>query len=318
MYIGAFDIGGTKTIVAVSNEDGRIYEKRMFPSCTADCYGHLERCCEEFLNILDLLKIDIQEISAIGVTLPGIVDLETGVLKKAVFAGWHDIPVRDYLSGRLRVKNIICENDVNACAEGEIRFGYGKIYSDFGWITVSTGVGGAVVCNGKLIRGAYGSAGEIGHLKVEYDKPEKCPCGQKGCLEAHGSGTALTRMIKEHIIADDEFKRAFDMIGKEPTASACAQLAENGNETAKAIFEKMGEYLGRGISYYINIMDPQAIVIGGGVAASAKLIIPGIRKAMGQCIFSSMDQVEVVTTALGYEAALIGAVAVAVDALERK
>ena len=318
MYIGAFDIGGTKTIVAVSNETGRIYEKRMFASYTADCYAHLERCCEEFLNILHLLKIDIQEITAIGVTLPGIVDLETGELKKAVFAGWNDIPVRDYLSGRLQIKNIICENDVNACAEGEIRFGHGKTYSDFGWITVSTGVGGAVVCSGKLIRGARGFAGEIGHLKVEYDKPEKCPCGQKGCLEAHGSGTALTRMIKERIIVDHEFKRAFDMIGKEPTGAACAQLAKNGNETAKAIFNELGEYLGRGISYYVNILNPQAIVIGGGVTVSAKLIIPGIRKAIGRCTFSSMNQVEVVTTALGYEAALIGAVAVAVDALERK
>ena len=310
MYIGAFDIGGTKTIIALADEAGMILHKEQFVTDTRDCRKHLDVCCDIFRGFLEKEGIGPEEVAGIGVNLPGIVDRRKGILLRAVYAGWYNVPAKDYLAEALGIPNIVCENDVNSCAVGELMFGLGKEFSNFGWMTVSTGVGGAVVCDGKLVRGAHGYAGEFGHLKVEYDAPAHCPCGENGCLEAHGSGTALSRMIEEKVREDKKFRDAFEEIGEKPSGASLSKLAREGNATALAIFEHAGEYLGKGISYYTNILDPEAIVVGGGVAASLDLMMPGIRQAVERYTFARMQDVKVLPTALGYEAALMGAIAI--------
>lgn len=311
MYVGAFDIGGTKTIVALADETGKILEKQQFPTETGSCPEHLEKCCDIFLSFLQKQGISAGDIHGIGVNLPGIVDTKKGILIRAVYAGWNNIPVKDILSKWLGISRIVCENDVNSCALGELKFGLGSKYRSFGWMTVSTGVGGAVVCDGKLIRGAHGYAGEFGHIKVDYNAPVPCPCGELGCLEAHGSGTALNHMVAVQVREDPIFKAAFDSAGLTPSAVSCAALAKAGNPAAHAIFDRVGEYLGRGISAYVNILDPEAMVIGGGVATSLDLLMPGIRRAIERYTFAQMQGVQILPTALGYEAALMGAIAIA-------
>lgn len=311
MFVGAFDIGGTKTIVALADETGKIWEKEQFPTDTRDCRAHIEKCCDIFLEFLRHQGLDASQIRGIGVNLPGPVDREKGILIRAVYAGWNNVPVKDWISEMLGIGHIVCENDVNSCAMGELKFGLGRKYGSFGWMTVSTGVGGAVVCDGKLIRGAHGYAGEFGHIKVEYDNPRVCPCGESGCLEAHGSGTALNRLILEKVQTDPDFAAAFEALGETPSGASCAKLARNGNETAFILFDQIGWYLGRGIACYTNILDPDAVFIGGGVAASLDLLMPGIRSAMEEYTFAQMKDVEILPTALGYEAALMGAIAIA-------
>ena len=132
MYIGAFDIGGTKTIVALADETGKIYEKQQYPTDTADCLRHLDSCCEIFLQFMHKHQLQPNQILGIGVNLPGIVDRKQGILLRAVYAGWHDVPVKNYLIKKIHVLNIVCENDVNSCAVGELRFGLGQKYKDFG------------------------------------------------------------------------------------------------------------------------------------------------------------------------------------------
>ena len=312
MSVGAFDIGGTKTIVALANADGTLVDKRQFPTDTRDCLAHLDTCCEIFCAMLAEHGCTAGQIEGLGVNLPGLVDRRQGTLIKAVYAGWHDVPVGPYLRKKLGITRINCENDVNSCAMGELRFGLGREYKSFGWMTVSTGVGGAVVCDGKLIRGARGNAGELGHLKVEYEHPRLCPCGELGCLEAQGSGTALTRMIEERAAQDPAFAAAFGE-GAKPDAPACAALARAGNQTALETFERLGRYLGRGIAHYVNILDPEAVIIGGGVSASLDLLMPGIRAALESDVFSPMQHVKILPTALGYEAALMGAISLAIE-----
>ena len=309
MLVGAFDIGGTKTIIALADSDGTVLNKRQFPTDTRNCLSHLNYCCDVFLQLLEENESHIDQIDGIGVNLPGLVDRKKGVLIKAVYAGWNNIPVGPYLQEKLNVQHVFCENDVNSCAMGELRFGLGREYASFGWMTVSTGVGGAVVCDRKLIRGAHGNAGEIGHLKVEYDHPRLCPCGEKGCLEAQGSGTALNRLIEERVLTDGEFAAAFN--GKKPDGASCAALAKAGNRAACEIFECLGRYLGRGIAHYVNLLDPEAVIIGGGVAASLDLLMPGIRDILESDVFSPMKDVKILPTGLGYEAALMGAIALA-------
>lgn len=311
MFVGAFDIGGTKTIVALADETGKIYEKKQFPTDTRDCQAHISKCCDLFEEFLKNQGLDASQIGGIGVNLPGPVDREKGILIRAVYAGWNNVPVKDWIYRQLGVDRIVCENDVNSCAMGELKFGRGKEYGSFGWMTVSTGVGGAVVCDGKLIRGAHGYAGEFGHIKVEYTDPRACPCGEYGCLEAQGSGTALNHMIAEQVQADPAFRAAFEALEEAPTGASCAKLARAGNGTALALFDQLGQYLGRGIACYTNILDPDAVFIGGGVAASLDLLMPGIRSAIEAYTFAQMKDVNILPTALGYEAALMGAIAIA-------
>lgn len=313
MFVGAFDIGGTKTIVALADETGKIYEKKQFSTDTRDCRANIEQCCDLFQEFLNRQYLNASDIRGIGVNLPGPVDVVKGILIRAVYAGWNNIPAKEWVGERLGIERIVCENDVNSCAIGELKFGMGKQYSSFGWMTVSTGVGGAVVCDGRLIRGAHGYAGEFGHIKVEHQNPSTCPCGELGCLEAQGSGTALGRLIESRIQTDAAFRAAFEALDDVPSGASCAKLARGGNETALALFDQVGRYLGRGIACYTNILDPDAVFIGGGVSASLDLLMPGIHSAIEADTFAQMKDVLILPTALGYEAALMGAIAIALE-----
>ena len=315
MSVGAFDIGGTKTIVALASADGTLVDKRQFPTDTRDCLAHLDVCCEIFRAMLAEHGYTLGQIEGLGVNLPGLVNRSKGTLIKAVYAGWHDVPVGPYLREKLGISRVVCENDVNSCAMGELRFGLGREYKSFGWMTVSTGVGGSVVCDGRLIRGARGNAGEFGHLKVEFEQPRLCPCGEYGCLEAQGSGTALRSIIEDRAAQDPAFAAAFGD-GVKPDAPACAALARAGNQTAREIFERLGRYLGRGIAHYVNILDPEAVIIGGGVSASLDLLMPGILSSLESDVFSPLQPVKIFPTALGYEAALMGAISLAIETEE--
>ena len=145
MYIAALDIGGTKTIIAIADEKGTIYCKKKIPTSTANIYTHLDHCALILQNQLEQLNISENDLWGIGVTLPGIVNSEKGILVYAPFEKWENVAVSDYLNSIFPSRSIFCENDVNACAIAELVFGIGRKYENYVWITVSTGVGGAVV-----------------------------------------------------------------------------------------------------------------------------------------------------------------------------
>lgn len=313
MYIAALDIGGTKTIAAILDEKGACLVQDNFPSIVASYEEHLALCVQTMKRLMGQMGIEAGDVAGLGVSLPGIVDDKNGVLIYAPYANWKNVRVADVLRKELGIAKICCENDVNACAIGELKFGLGEKYSDFVWMTVSTGVGGAVVENAELLRGAHGFAGELGHLKVEYAHPELCPCGQYGCLEAHGSGTALIRETRKNAQVSPDFADALRETGLKSEGAACAALAKAGNADAQEIMNQIGTYLGRGISYCVNILDTQAIVIGGGVAASFELLLPCIKNVIEQSVHKSMQNVEILKTPLGYEAALLGAAALVLE-----
>jgi len=317
LYIAALDIGGTKTIIAIADEKGTIYCKKKIPTSTANIYTHLDHCALILQNQLEQLNISENDLWGIGVTLPGIVNSEKGILVYAPFEKWENVAVSDYLNSIFPSRSIFCENDVNACAIAELVFGIGRKYENYVWITVSTGVGGAVVNNSRIVKGTEGFAGELGHLKVEYENPNLCPCGQYGCLEAHCSGTAINNVIKKITQVNHSFAEAFSSALQQQDAAGCAYLAKKGNSIAIQIFEKAGEYLGRGISYCVNILNPQAVIIGGGVAASLDLMSPGIRSAIERYTFKPLQNIEVSATPLGYEAALLGAVSLVLQGKNR-
>lgn len=309
----ALDIGGTKTIAALTDENGKILVQQRFSTSSIPCESHLDVCISVIRELMNERKLVACDIHGIGVTLPGIVDADHGILIYAPFEKWENVPVAAYLEQSLGIPYIRCENDVNACAIGELKFGLGSKYSDFVWITVSTGVGGASVSGGKLIRGAEGFAGELGHLKVEYDHPVLCPCGQYGCLEAHGSGTAFNRLASQLAERDLDFASSLSAKGLKPDGKGCDVLAYAGNLKALQIHNEIGTYIGRGISYCINVLNPQAVILGGGVSASLELLRPSIQAAIKDCAFQKMQNVDILCTPLGYEAALRGAAALVTD-----
>ncbi len=311
MLIGAIDIGGTKTIVGVTDEKGNIVEYVKIK--TTDYPAHFENCASLLQRLCSNAGISAMELKGVGINLPGMVDIDKGLLIRAPFGKWENIDVYSFFSTRLGNQRVFIENDVNACAIGEMYFGHKDRYKDYIWITISTGVGGALVSGSKLIRGFQGVAGEIGHVKVEYEKPQKCPCGQWGCLEAHGSGTAITNAVKEQVDASLSFKAAFAQRGLAADAEGCAALVKEGVKEAEEIYANAADYLARGISYAINLLNPEAVILGGGVASSLDIMLPKINSSISKYVVAQAHKVDVIYTRLGYDAAFLGAAALVLN-----
>jgi glucokinase len=190
---------------------------------------------------------------------------------------------------------------------GELIFG--NACGNFLWVTVSTGIGGAFIIGRKLVSGYNSCAGEIGHVKVEYERPAQCSCGQWGCAEAHGSGTAITRMFSEKVQENKELLEILAAKNLPVDAKGCSLLAKEGNRTAIEVFHTAGKYIGRALSYAANLLNPHKIYIGGGVSDSLELLMPALREEFNRTTVKQCADIEIVKTALAYDAALMGAAA---------
>lgn len=311
--IGSVDIGGTKTIVAITNRKGEILKRKTFATILSECNATFDLCCRYLKEFLEEDSLTTNDLYGIGINVPGMYDAEKEVLIKAPFASWENIKVKEYFQRKLVYEEIYVENDVKNCALGEKYFGHGKKYQNYIWITVSTGIGGAIVQNGQVIRGNNNLAGEIGHVKIEYTNPQKCTCGERGCLEAYASGTAIAKTVREKIKRNAGFGLEFEKRGLEKDAKGCAVLAEIGIEEARCIYEKMGDYLARGIAVAINLLNPQVVILGGGVAKSIDLLLPLVNRNIHNYLVEGLAKTPIMQTALGYEAALLGTTALVIE-----
>lgn len=251
----AADIGGTK--LAVAAYDG----KKLFARMERPTAGHrgaeavlddltdMLRCCAE--------KAGLTEILGVGVACPGPLSAREGVVIKAPMLGWENMPIVKRLEERLHCA-VRLENDANAAAYGEYRMGAGKGTESMAYVTVSTGVGCGLVVNGRLLSGFHEGAGEIGHLCLVPDGLP-CACGRKGCLELYASGTGIGRFISQRK-------------GGALTAKDAAHMAEEGDQDALEAFRRAGEYLGRGLGYVLQLIDPECVVIGGSVRNALHLM----------------------------------------------
>jgi len=301
MFIGAIDGGGTKVLTAVLTEKGEVLARRRASLPTAEPEAYFARCAELLGECATELGVRLKALAGVGVSLPAMTDGRDRVLGSPS-AGWGAFSVRPLLLPVLGVgtDRVFIENDVNACALAEMRFAHGG--NDFVWMTVSTGIGGAVVADGRLVRGAGYCAGEIGHVKVEFEKSRLCGCGGQGCLEAHASGTAIGRLAREAGLADADAKR-------------CAELAAQGDPAARAVLTQAGLYIGRALAMTANVLNPERVYIGGGVANSLSLLLPSIREEFVRGVLPQCRNVVFEQTRLGYEASLFGAAAVCLDGL---
>ena len=301
-HILALDIGGSKLILGLVSTAGEVLEfvQSPIPAGTQK---------DSLLELIDTVyaqlsaKTDISCAVACGVTVPGLADPKKGLWIHAAFSGIANLPIADILQKRFGVP-VYIENDVNACAIAEMKFGGAGDVSDFLWVTVSNGVGGAVVLGGELYTGSCGNAGEIGHVKAEFEHPLLCGCGGMGCLEAMAAGPGIA---KRYLAA---MGQEWDGVMRSKEVS---ELVASGDTVARQCFEQTGEYLGIALGNAVNLMNPLRVFVGGGVTMDYDLFAPQMQAAFERTIFKKANSdVAIEKSHLGYHAGLLGAAALAI------
>ena len=241
--------------------------------------------------------------AVMGAAIPGLANPQKGLWVEASFSGIRNLPFASIMEAEFKLP-VYLDNDGNACAKAERLFGCCKGVDHFIWVTVSNGIGGSIFANGSLYFGSCGNAGEIGHVIVEEGPNARpCKCGLSGCAEMHASGLGL---VKNYLGLGG--KKEID--GEPPTARSIDVLARAGDKTAMDAYEMEGLYLGRVIGAAINLINPRKVVIGGGVSLGFDLFWPSLAKTLETHVYRNANpDVTVEPTALGYNAALLGAAA---------
>ena len=306
------DLGGTKILVLIADASGNVLgQARVATQAAQGPEAVLARIADTVRGAAADAQIDLSAIRAAGVSAPGPIDTAAGVITDPPnLPGWHNVPLAKTLHDRLAIPALL-ENDANCQAVAEHQFGAGRGYSHMLFITVSTGIGGGVILNDELYAGASGAAGEVGHIGVSVDGP-KCGAGHVGCLEAFASGTAIAARAREMIAAGGLIRTARLAEQDPPVSAKTVFLAgQQGEAEATALIESAGRYLGIGLASLINVFNPQAIVIGGGVANMGETILgPAVETARTRSFAQSFMDVRIIEGELGERAAALGAIAV--------
>jgi glucokinase len=312
-YVAGVDLGGTKIYTVLANREGEIVAEVKVPTGAGWGYRQvLDRIAETVDAVCDRAGVSLDAVAAVGAGAPGPLDPRTGVVHQAPNLGWRDVPFRDDLAARLG-RPVYLENDANLGALGEYTFGTGRGCSEMVFVTVSTGIGGGLILHGEIYGGAGGGAGEIGHIKVVPGGP-RCGCGGRGCLEAVASGTAIARRAREFITAGagSEILARADGEAEKVTAVTVAAAARAGDPDARAILDEAAGHLGTGLAVVVNLLNPELVVLGGGVMKSGKLFWePLDRSLREQALEAAYRRVCLMPGALGGRVSALGAVALA-------
>ena len=310
------DIGGTKILTAVANSRGEILSSDEIVTPATE--GHqvvIQSIVDLARGALEQAHVAISEISAIGIGAPGISNPETGMLFTCVqLPRWRDVPLRDIIQNRLGKKAFLI-NDANAAAVGEFYFGAAQGVRNFIYITLSTGIGGGIVIDGKIYSGAIGTAGEVGHMTIDHEGPI-CQCGNKGCWETLASGTALAREARWRIqegVKTSILEYAEGDIEK-VTARVIHSAAKQGDSLARELIARTGYYVGVGLANLINIFNPELIVIGGGLANIGDMLLePAFKMAEERAYREAFLAMRFATAELGRNSGVLGAAAFALQ-----
>jgi glucokinase len=262
------DLGGTNLRIAAVSTEGQLLEKITLGVKLALGRDHvIGEMCDAIQRLSDQYRVSGRFIGA-GIGVPGIIDMETGMMRKSAnLPGWSDYPVRDEIERRLGTR-VFLDNDANVAALGEKWLGAARDADNMAMITLGTGIGGAIILNGKIFYGMSGMAGEFGHVTVE---PEgvPCGCGNHGCAERYASATAVVRMARE-AIASGAAPGLAKAAGSDSefSAESIYKLAIQGDAEARRIFTRFGQALGILLADLVNILDLDMFVIGGGVVSA--------------------------------------------------
>ena len=299
------DVGGTKIAAAVVTPEGEVLNEVRYPSS-----GPKERLLSSMARSVNEVR-DGFEVGGVCLAVPGTVStVENKIIDAPNLHTIEGIPLKDELEERTGLTTTV-ENDANAAAWGEFRFGAGSEVSHLIFITLGTGVGGGVISHGVLLRGAQGAGGEMGHITIQATGP-RCGCGNHGCLEALASGTAIARRARE--VASEEPDSALGQLAVERAVLGedVAGLARQGDEAAISVLRETGVWLGIGLAGFVNVFNPEIIAIGGGAARAGDLILDAARHEVRlRAMSPSRDLVKIKEATLGADSGVLGAAALA-------
>ena len=305
------DLGGTTVKLAYFNEQGDLLHKWEIPTNTAD---HGSRILPDIAAAINgyLLENQISKdaIIGIGIGVPGPVSSK-GVVNKCVNLGWGVFNIAEELSA-LTGLSVKAGNDANVAALGEYWKGGGAGCENMIMATLGTGVGGGIVVDGRVLHGAHGSGGEIGHLVMNRDEQERCGCGKRGCAEQYCSATGVSTLAKRQLAANDapSSLRSLEKIMAKDVFDAAAA----GDTIAKAALEQYFAYLGEFLANLSSMIDPEVIVLGGGVCKAGQVLLDGIEPHFHKYVFHAASQVRFTIAKLGNDAGAYGAFKLVLDA----
>ncbi len=303
------DVGGTKIAAAVVSPGGEILAEARYP--TPSSPRHL---VENIAGTVSEVKDGHEEVGGACVAVPGLVlAQENKVICSPNLRAIEGIRLKEELEPKIGLPLTI-ENDNSAAAWGEFRFGAGSGSKHLVYVGLGTGIGGGVVAEGMLLRGTQGSGGELGHVTVQATGP-RCACGNRGCLEALASGSAIGRRARE--IAAEHPGSALGRLAcrRKVLGEDVTELAREGDELALSVLEEAGRWLGVGLAGFVNVFNPEVVVVGGGAMEAGELILGAARReVMARARPPSRDLAKIKVAALGPNSGVLGAAALARDA----
>ncbi len=310
VYAG-IDIGGTSIKFGLFDSSGKVLYREQRPSL-------VEKGATPLMHLIGnigerLLYFAAEEdlhVDYLGVGSPGAVDFSSGVVSgpSPNIPGWEGMEIGPTLSDRLNIR-VYVDNDANAMALAEARFGAAAGSDSVVCVTVGTGIGGGLIIRGKIWRGAHCSGAEIGHMPINFDGP-KCACGQKGCIEAYCSSSAMLERTRNHLKdgLTPAFEDVLDGSLKNLTIKKIFAAVNKNDDVAQGVIDETGRYLGIGLAGVVNLLNPESIVIGGGIAEGGGGFIKAVVEEIEQRAFSSaVRKLRVVKATLGNNAGFIGA-----------
>lgn len=313
------DLGGTRFRACLIDREGNILRRRSWPTEAEGGPDHVIRRLSA--GVLEVCAPDgLARVAAVGLGAPGPLDPWLGViLSTPNLPGWDQVPLRDLMQSELGLP-VVLGNDANLAGLGELYFGAAKGLKDVVYLTVSTGIGGGVITDGRLLLGAHGLAGELGHMTILPDGP-LCGCGNHGCLEALASGTAIGRAARARLRSGEPSRllRLVEGDIDRVDAELVARAAAEGDALADEVFQSAATYLGIGVANILHAFDPEMVVIGGGVSQAGEMLFGTVRRVVQERAMPAYRATaNIVPAALGDDAGLMGAAALALAELKRE
>ena len=309
MRIG-IDLGGTTVKAALCTEDGTLLCKDSLPTRTGNAAGLKADMKTLALSLCRAHSCAVEDVTAIGIGVPGAVNGK-GVVNRCVNLGWGVFNIAEDLS-KLTGFPVKAGNDANVAALGEYWKGGGKGCDNMLFVTLGTGVGGGIVVDGNLLHGAHGSGAEIGHLLLNRDETLQCNCGKYGCVEQYCSATGVVRLAQRHLAATDAPSSLRSL--ENMTCKDIFDAGKAGDKEALAILDQVYRYMGEFLGNVCSVVDPEVVVIGGGVSKAGQVLLDGIVPYFQKYVFHAASGARFALASLGNDAGAYGAFKLALDA----
>lgn len=309
-YVFGVDVGGTTVKLGLFDIEGTVLDKWEIPTRTENNGKNiLPDIAAGILSKMEEKAIARADVAGVGVGVPGPVDGD-GIVHKAVNLGWGELDLKKELTALLDGMRVEGGNDANVAALGEMWKGGGQGHKNLVAVTLGTGVGGGIIINGKIMTGATGAGGEIGHIHVEDNETEACGCGNYGCLEEYASATGITRLANRALRESDK-----DSIlrNTEVSAKTVFDAVKANDALAIEVAQKFGEYLGKGLSIIAGVVNPEIFVIGGGVSKAGEVLFDYIRPPFEKTVFHACRNTIFALATLGNDAGIYGAAKMVLD-----